>query len=158
MATRERRRAVEEPPPSPEARATMMLAGFVAAVAAAVWVGTRVGVERWKTAAPGQALFDAQLALAAKGASPDFAVAVIAAVIAIGAAEHMRIRFTLYYMAVGGLAVVATAYAMGLDRAGVSADRTILWQVYATAGILGGAVYWLIAGRLACGFGLDGAS
>lgn len=129
-------------------RLPIIAAGFAGAIGAALFVGLRVGVEKWKDPAwAGKGWIDAQLALFHKGLDPAFALALMLAALVILVGEITRFRFALYYMAGGGLAVTAAAYAMGLEKAGVSADRMILWQVYATAGILGGAVYWLIAAR-----------
>lgn len=130
------------------ARLPLIAGGFGAAIAAALFIGLRVGVDKWKDPAwAGKGAIDAQIALFNKGLDPAFGLSVLLALFVVLVGEVTRFRFALYYMAGGGLAVVAAAYAMGLDRAGVTADRMILWQVYATAGILGGAVYWLIAAR-----------
>ncbi len=129
-------------------RLAVVLLGFAAGLASALAVGLRVGVDKWKDPAmAGKGTIDAQLALFQKGLDPVFALSIGLAAFVVFVGEMTRFRFALYYMAGGGLAVVAAAYGLGLERAGVMADRMILWQVYATAGILGGAVYWLIAAR-----------
>lgn len=129
-------------------RIPLILVAFTCGVVAAIAVGTSVGVGIWKDAAwTGKAGYEGQLALFQKGMNPAFAISVLLAAAAVAAAEFYRIRFTLYYLVTGGLAVVAAAYAMG-SAAGIEAPMT-LWRVYATAGILGGAIYWLIAGRAA---------
>lgn len=63
------------------------------------------------------------------------------------AGEVARIRSPLYYVGGGGavLAVIPL-----LARAGAEAGPSpIVWQVLATAGFVGGFVYWLLAGRKA---------
>jgi hypothetical protein len=150
-----RKPVAAEEPVGLVARVAVMAAGFLAATAAAIAIGTRVGVDRWKDGIwAGKPAFEAQLALAQHGFHPAFVMSVVLALAGIAAAEMLRVRFTLVYMAIGGLAVVAAAYLMGVERAGTGVDRMVIWQVYATAGILGGAIYWLVAGRSACRFSL----
>lgn len=68
------------------------------------------------------------------------------AVVLIG--EIARIRSWLYYMIGGGLALGLLPL---MVRAGSAPIETLppaaLWQVLATAGFVGGLVYWLVAGR-----------
>ncbi len=138
-ATRERQ--------SPTQRLPMVVAGVMGGTIAAIAVGTRVGIDIWKDQAlAGKPATEAQLALFQRGLDPVFAISIVIAGLAIAAAEYYRIRFTLYYMAAGGLAVVAAAYAMGAAKAGIT-EPLVMWRVYATAGILGGTIYWLISGR-----------
>jgi hypothetical protein len=69
------------------------------------------------------------------------------AVVIVG--EVARIRSAIYYMAGGGIALAAIPL---LSRFGTTADilpPTIVWQVLATAGFVGGWVYWFLAGRRA---------
>lgn len=73
------------------------------------------------------------------------------AVVVIG--EVARIRSSLYYIVGGGLAFAAVPllarYGQAAPGAGISAvlPPTLVWQVFATAGFLGGWVYWFLAGR-----------
>ena len=73
------------------------------------------------------------------------------AVIIIG--EVARIRSVLYYLVGGGVALVAVPLLAryGQAPAGASLSTllppTLVWQVFATAGFLGGWVYWFLAGR-----------
>ncbi|MDZ4841514.1 MAG: hypothetical protein SH859_05135 [Hyphomicrobium aestuarii] len=134
------------PPPLTE-RAPLIAVGLACGVAAAIAVGTRVGIDQWKVpVVADKSGIEAQLALLSIGLNPAYLVTAVLVAVAIVVAEWFRIRFTLYYMVAGGLAVVAAAYAMGLQQAGAQ-DPMVLWKVYATAGVLGGAIYWLIAGR-----------
>ena len=132
---------------SPAFRLPVVALGLAAGVVAALAVGTRVGMDIWKDATlSAKPAMEAQLALIQRGLDPAYALSFVIVGLAIAAAEYFRIRFTLYYMAAGGLAVVAAAYAMGATKAGI-VDPMTMWKVYATAGILGGAIYWLVAGR-----------
>jgi hypothetical protein len=70
------------------------------------------------------------------------------AVVLIG--EVGRIRSVLYYVAGGGAASTLfplLAY-LGPSPAG-EPTTPVVWQVLATAGFVGGFVYWLLAGRRA---------
>ena len=66
--------------------------------------------------------------------------------------EVARIRSALYYIVGGGLALAAVPL---LARVGQAASAsavlppTLVWQVFASAGFLGGFVYWALAGRRA---------
>ncbi len=62
--------------------------------------------------------------------------------------EVARIRSWLYYMIGGGLALAALPLLGRINDAGVAAmPDAAVWQVLATAGFVGGLVYWIIAGR-----------
>jgi hypothetical protein len=68
------------------------------------------------------------------------------AVVIVG--EVARIRSWLYYMIGGGLALAALPLLGQLNDASLAAlPDAAVWQVLATAGFVGGLVYWLIAGR-----------
>ena len=73
------------------------------------------------------------------------------AVIIIG--EVARVRSVLYYLVGGGLALVAVPMLARYGQVGTGASistlipPTLVWQVFATAGFLGGWVYWFLAGR-----------
>jgi hypothetical protein len=68
------------------------------------------------------------------------------AVIILG--EVARIRSWLYYMIGGGFALAALPLLGRLNDASLGAmPDAAVWQVLATAGFVGGLVYWLIAGR-----------
>lgn len=64
--------------------------------------------------------------------------------------EVARIRSALFYIAGGGLAVAAGPLLIEAQKgASVTQLPAFIWQVFATAGFVGGAVYWLLAGRRA---------
>jgi hypothetical protein len=68
-------------------------------------------------------------------------------VVAIG--EIGRIRAFLYYVVGGGIAMAALPLVARGNLDGGLAQLGIVWQVFATAGFVGGVVYWLVAGRSA---------
>lgn len=78
---------------------------------------------------------------------------IIPAVLVVVVGEVARIRSVLYYIVGGGLAFVAVPvlarYGHAAPGASISAlvPPTLVWQVFATAGFLGGWVYWFLAGR-----------
>jgi hypothetical protein len=57
--------------------------------------------------------------------------------------EVARIRLALYYIAGGGLAAAAIPLLV------LKGATPHYWQVFATAGFVGGAIYWALAGRKA---------
>src|SRR3974390_1672610 len=80
-----------------------------------------------------------------------FSVGFLPALLAIALAEGLALRSAVIYGIVGALLALAMAY--GLDFAGYFAssegDLARNREVFAAAGIAGGLVYWLIAGRRA---------
>jgi hypothetical protein len=70
------------------------------------------------------------------------------AIVIIGEIAH--IRSLLYYVLGGGVALAAVPL---LARIGQTESLVLptatVWQVFATAGFIGGLVYWLLAGRRA---------
>jgi hypothetical protein len=63
--------------------------------------------------------------------------------------EVARIRSYIYYIAGGGVALLAVPVIARLGQSSALALSPVTWQVFATAGFAAGAVYWLIAGRKA---------
>ena len=80
-----------------------------------------------------------------------FSVGFLPAFLVIALAEGLALRSTVIYGVVGALLALAMAY--GLDFAGYIATSegglAHNREVFAAAGIAGGLVYWLIAGRRA---------
>jgi hypothetical protein len=75
------------------------------------------------------------------------AVAFVPAALAILAAEMAALRSPFYYLAVGaGLGLAANQLAFYVGRAALYDDRAFL---YVAGGLIGSAVYWLIAGMTA---------
>lgn len=66
------------------------------------------------------------------------------------AGEVARIRAPGYYIIGGGAALAAMPLLAHARDAGLALSQFgLIWQVFATAGFAGGAVYWLVAGRTA---------
>jgi hypothetical protein len=80
-----------------------------------------------------------------------FSVGFLPALLAIALAEGLALRSAVIYGIVGALLALAMGY--GLDFAGYIAtpegDLARNREVFAAAGIAGGLVYWLVAGRRA---------
>ena len=68
-------------------------------------------------------------------------IPLLIALAVVVAGEVARIRSALYYVGGGGLAVSAIPLLLN--------GSALNWQVVATAGFAGGAIYWLFAGRRA---------
>jgi hypothetical protein len=75
---------------------------------------------------------------------------IVPAILLVIVGEVARIRASLYYILGGGAVLAAWPL---LSRLGTVAEDPsqlgVVWQVFATAGFVGGFVYWLIAGRRA---------
>jgi hypothetical protein len=77
-------------------------------------------------------------------------ITLLPACLIILAGEIARVRSVLYYVVGGGIALVAIPLMARLGpQAGGNGASIFSWQVFATAGFVGGLVYWLIAGRRA---------
>jgi hypothetical protein len=86
----------------------------------------------------------------AVGAAVIVSLAALPALLVIALAEGFAWRSVLVYAALGGVLGLALCY--GLDFAGYVGEPDYLTsqrQVIAAAGIAGGLVYWLFAGRKA---------
>ena len=128
--------------------------GFVLAALAAMFVLFSLGMER------------VTHAMHRREADPDtwFAVfdlaqqtivlfstfTIVPAILLVIIGEVARIRSSLYYILGGGAVLAAWPF---LNRIGTVAQDpsqlSVIWQVFATAGFVGGFIYWLIAGRRA---------
>jgi hypothetical protein len=77
-------------------------------------------------------------------------VTLLPACLIVLAGEIARIRSAIYYIVGGGVSMVAIPLMARLGpQAGGSGASIFSWQVFATAGFVGGFVYWLTAGRRA---------
>jgi hypothetical protein len=131
-------------------RIIVVIGAFVIAALAALALGIRLGLERFTHATHGSD--DAWLTLVGilwQGAQVSFAMTLAIAVLMVVIGEVARIRTPLFYIAGGGLAVAATPLLIGLGDRASATPPAVLWQVFATAGFVGGAIYWAIAGRRA---------
>jgi hypothetical protein len=84
------------------------------------------------------------------GAAIIFAVGFFPTLLAIILTEGFKLRSIIIYGLIGGALALAAAY--GLDFGGyvtANADMMHEREVFAAAGIAGGLVYWLFAGRRA---------
>jgi hypothetical protein len=127
-------------------------ASMIAALAAAA-VLVSLGQERLTMALRGSAPEDALFGLFELFAKLAFSVFSVQTLllplllVVIGEVGH--IRHAAYYVAGGGL-VMALIPAMAQLSGGSSiGGAASLWPVFATAGFVGGLVYWLLAGRRA---------
>ena len=130
---------------------------FVLSAAATVMFLIYLAQERFFQAAAGKGPESATLMglfeLMREGRMLMSAMTFVPAIAVVVIGEVARIRSVLYYLVGGGLALVAVPVLAryGQMPAGGSAASlippTLVWQVFATAGFLGGWVYWLLAGR-----------
>jgi hypothetical protein len=85
------------------------------------------------------------------GAAIIFAIGFFPTLLVIVLTEGLKIRSIVIYAVIGGALALAAAY--GLDFGGYvtapNADMAHQREVFAAAGIAGGLVYWLFAGRRA---------
>lgn len=126
--------------------------GFLVAVIVAIVVGVTLGTERITHAMAGRGdtsireiagLFQESLVLFS-------ALTIVPAVLVIIVGEVARIRTVYYYVLGGGASLAAVPLIARLGELGTtSLPGTAVWQVFATAGFMGGLVYWMIAGRSA---------
>jgi hypothetical protein len=77
----------------------------------------------------------------------------VPAIAAVIIGEVARIRSALYYILAGGAALAAVPLIARLGQSVSTPNGAVpdalVWQVFATAGFVGGLVYWLLAGRSA---------
>ena len=127
---------------------------FLLAGAAAALVLVSLGLERITQAVHGRgsetdslaALFDLvrQALLLTSG------LTLLPALLLVIVGEVARIRSSLYYIIGGGAALAVVPLLARIGQTGGSlVPPTVVWQVFATAGFVGGWVYWLLAGRRA---------
>ena len=76
------------------------------------------------------------------------AMTLVPAIVLVIIGEVARIRSALYYVIGGGAALAAVPLISRMSEAGpLMLPGATVWQIFATAGFVGGFVYWLIAGR-----------
>lgn len=74
----------------------------------------------------------------------------VPALLVVIVGEVARIRSATYYIVTGGAALCAVPLLARLGTFdGGMASMGAIWQVFATAGFVGGLVYWLVVGRSA---------
>ena len=128
----------------------VVLASFAAVIGAAL-IGFRLGLERVTHALHSDD--DAATTVLSwiwQGLTLSFATTLLLALAVIIIGEVARVRSALFYIAGGGLAVAAAPLAVEVQRhSGIGPLPAFIWQVFATSGFVGGAIYWLLAGRRA---------
>lgn len=128
--------------------------GFLLAMAVALAVLVTLGLERVTHTVHGRS-FDEQtlgqmLDVLADAVALSRVASIVPAVLVVLAGEVARIRSALYYIVGGGIALAALPLLKASGGPGTGmADIGLGWQVFATAGFAGGAIYWLVAGRRA---------
>src|ERR1700686_647513 len=136
-------------------RITIMIVGYIwACVAAALVLTIGTLTPHWNDlTALGAQSPDLQSAalwsVVALGALVIFAVAMLPALLAIALTEGFALRSIVVYGVIGGALALATAYGLdfGAYMMAPSRDLAREREVIAAAGIAGGLVYWLFAGR-----------
>ncbi len=128
---------------------------FVVAAAAAIFILVTLGLERITQAASrGQAGDLSQIGvlidLVWQGSALASGLTILPALAIVVVGEVARIRSSIYYIVGGGLALAAIPLIakFGIDG-GTTLPPAPVWQVFATAGFVGGWLYWLLAGRRA---------
>jgi uncharacterized membrane protein len=140
-------------------RIMLMIAGYVAACIAAslvLTIGTLTpdwnGLNELTTSPALQSI--ALWSVVAVAAIAIFAFAMLPMVLIVALTEGFALRSVVLYGVIGGLLALAIGYGLnsfGFDFAGYAgapdADFAREREVMAAAGIAGGLVYWLFAGR-----------
>lgn len=124
------------------------------AAAAAGFVAVTLGLERLTQDFHGKDVSfenaEGYLQLVDLGVMMASAVTLLPALAVIIIGEVARVRSSLYYIVGGGGALAAIPLlASAAAPGGLAVPPTVVWQVLATAGFVGGFVYWLVAGRSA---------
>jgi hypothetical protein len=124
--------------------------GFVGGVAVAVVVLITLGSEQVTHALAGRTdlSISDSVGLIRQTLMLASAITLVPAVLIVIVGEVARIRTVYYYVLGGGAALCAIPAMAWLGEAGMGASPpAIMWQVFATAGFMGGFAYWMIAGR-----------
>ena len=129
------------------------IALLIAAVVSS-FVAFTLGLERVTGAlheqGQGDDSFMAMFDLVNQGLLLSSGLTIIPALLIVIVGEVSRIRSGLYYIVGGGAALAAVPLLARLGEAGdFVMPSAVVWQVFATAGFVGGFAYWLIAGRTA---------
>ncbi len=128
---------------------------FLVAASAAIFIVVTLGLERITQAASrGQSgelgQLEVLIDLVWQGAALASGLTILPAIAVAIIGEVARIRSSIYYIVGGGLASAAIPL---IARYSVDGGATLpaapIWQVFATAGFVGGWLYWLLAGRRA---------
>ena len=123
---------------------------FLIAAAVVLFVLVTLGSERITHAIQGsdEVSVSAAFELVNQAVVLTSAMTIIPAIALVIIGEVARIQSIYYYVVGGGLALVAVPVLAQMTQAAEPAlPSAVVWQVFATAGFLGGFAYWLIAGR-----------
>ena len=139
-------------------RIVMMFVGYVwACIAASLVLALGTLTPEWNGFFDALGLQSAHAQSAAMwtvvglGAAIIFVVGFLPSLLAIALAEGLALRSVVVYGVIGGALSLAAAYGLDFFRdvappgSGLAHER----EVFAAAGIAGGLVYWLFAGRRA---------
>jgi hypothetical protein len=136
------------------ARLVLVPTGFAFGTAAALFILFQLGLEKVTQATHGRELDLAALQQVwhllrdARGLVTVGTLAPPLLLVVVG--EVARIRSSIYYIVGGGASLAALPLLARSGSLGTAlAEIGLIWQVFATAGFVGGFVYWLIAGRSA---------
>ena len=128
-------------------RILVVAIALLMAVATSGCVAFRIGLEWMTVTQRGQDPFTGAIDTVFQFLMAIFAlqslafIPLLAALGVVITGEVARIRSVLFYVGGGGLAAAAIPLLIK--------GSALNWQIFATAGFAGGAVYWLIAGRRA---------
>jgi hypothetical protein len=129
----------------------MILAYFLASMAASIILTIGTLTPEWDDLLSLGIQSAAVWSVVAVGAAVIATIAMLPALLVIALAEGFAWRSSLVYAALGGVLALALGY--GLDFAGYLGESDSYLarerEVLAAAGIAGGFVYWLFAGRRA---------
>jgi hypothetical protein len=129
----------------------MVLAYILACIAASIILTIGTLTPAWDDLAASGMSSVAVWAIVMVSATAIGAIAMMPALLVIALAEGFAWRSSLVYAALGGVLALSLSY--GLDFAGYVGDPSSTLarerEVLAAAGIAGGFVYWLFAGRKA---------
>ncbi len=128
--------------------------GFLLGTAAALFILGTLGLEKLTLALQKKGLDVAAIeqlwSLVKDARGMATAAALVPPLLVIIVGEVARIRASTYYMVGGGAALAAMPLLVRSGSFGSDlAQIGLIWQVFATAGFVGGFVYWLVAGRRA---------
>lgn len=136
-------------------RIVVVPVAFVVAGAASTFVLVTLALERVTQVLHGRGAEGASSILdvfdvVAQGIVLASGITILPAFLVVLVGEVARIRASLYYILGGGAALAAIPLLSQFSRSSdLVLPAPLVWQVFATAGFVGGFVYWLLAGRRA---------
>ena len=122
---------------------------MVSAAAVAITLGLEKITHAMHGTEQGMETIEAYSNLALKGWDLLAGISILPALAVVIVGEVAHIRSWLYYMIGGGIALASMPLLARMGQGAAEMPPAALWQVLATAGFIGGLVYWLVAGRRA---------